>query len=118
MASVNPDVKELKQIQQRISDIMRQYTAEQQERQRMLSYIEYASRNDVQLMSASASNSRERRRRGGGSDMQQEIDTLKQQMSEKEAAIGRLWNKLAELQERERELTAKSSPRGSSQRYY
>lgn len=43
MTSLNPDVKELKQIQQRISDIMRQYTAEQQECQRMLSYIEYVS---------------------------------------------------------------------------
>lgn len=109
MASLGPDAQELKKIQKRISDIMRDYTAEQESRQNLLNTIEYVSSIDVQLMSRSTSSSMMRRGLPLNLDINVRVAQLTQELSEKEAAIGRLWNKLAELQERERELMLRSS---------
>lgn len=108
MTSSNADRKELKRVQKRISELMRDYAAEQEHRQNLLNTIQYVSSTNIQLMSDSASSSRRNRRRTDTADMSTTIDQLQRQLAEKEAVIGRLWNKLAELQERERELEAQT----------
>lgn len=57
-------------------------------------------------MSASASSARRNRQKADSTDMNIMIEELQRQLNEKDAMIGRLWYKLAELQERERELKA------------
>lgn len=106
MTSSNPDREELKKVQRRISDLMREYSADQQDRQNLLDTIQRVSSTDIQLMSASASSARRNRRKGDTTDMNTMREELQRQLNEKDAMIGRLWYKLAELQERERELQA------------
>lgn len=106
MTGLNPDSKELKKVQKRISDTMRDLTDEQENYQNLINAIQDASAVDVQLMSNSASSSRRRRGRRDAGNMNRRVEELQTQLSAKEVAIGRLWNKLAELQEKERELTA------------
>lgn len=88
---------------------MRKYTMEQEERQTLLNLIQHVSDANIQLMSQKASNSKKRRRQAETATMEENIARMKQNLAEKEAEIGRLWMKLVELQERERELTARSS---------
>ena len=108
MTSPNADRKELKRVQKRISELMRDYATEQEQRQNLLNTIQSVSSSNIQLMSASASSSRRNRQRTDTTDMRTTINELQRQLTEKEAVIGRLWNKLAELQERERELEAQT----------
>lgn len=104
MTSQNPDGKELKKVQRRISDIMRDFADEQERRQNLLSIIAHVSSANIQLMSRTASSVRENRHLENPEDMQATIKKLEREINEKEAVIGSLWRKLAELQEKEREL--------------
>lgn len=90
MTSPNADRTELKRVQKRISELMRDYAAEQEERQNLLNTIQYVSSTNIQLMSTSASSSRRKRRRADPTDTSITIDQLQRQLNEKEVVIGRL----------------------------
>lgn len=109
MASHGPTAEELRQVQKRISDIMRDYTAKQKERQDLLNYIDNVNDEALERISASVSVSMRRRGRTENITMKQRVEQLQNELAEKDEVIGRLWYTLAELQERERELMAQSS---------
>lgn len=106
MASADAERKELEDVKKRISNIMRDFAAEQQQHQNLLDLVRNASPAEVQLMSASASSASLNRQLAEPPDINTTVDDLQRQLIENEAAIGRLWLELADLQERERELKA------------
>ncbi|TWU71832.1 hypothetical protein ED733_002250 [Metarhizium rileyi] len=108
MTGPNPSVKEIEHVKKRISDIMREYTAKQIERQHLVEVAELTSKVDRQLLTAATSSSRQRRGLEAAEDMNGRVTALQKEIAEKDEVIGRLWYKLAELQEKERELTKKA----------
>ncbi|KAK8912649.1 hypothetical protein VCV18_012328 [Metarhizium anisopliae] len=97
MTSLTPDIKELEDVQKRLSEVMRDIDKEDEEIKRLTDAIQGASRDDLDLMTRTASSSRRRRARADVEDMNNRVDSLRQQLYESEQKKGRLWQKMGDL---------------------
>lgn len=82
MTSLTPDIKELEDVQKRLSEVMRGIDKEDEEIKRLTDAIQGASRDDLDLMTRTASSSRRRRARADVEDMNNRVDSLRQQLYE------------------------------------
>ncbi|GAB0134979.1 hypothetical protein EsDP_00003331 [Epichloe bromicola] len=107
MTSLTPDLKELKDVQKRISETMYDIDKKNEEEAVLAYAIQGASREEISLMGRSASSVRRNRDVADTEDMNERADYLRQRLFEIEQSKARLWLKIAELQEKEAELKQK-----------
>jgi len=100
MASTAEDLKK------RISEIMEALGKEQQELDDILEFISKIDDADLEQMSGSASSARNKRNREKARSVAEVRKEYENRRAEKEANIGRMWEKIQGLQEQERKLEA------------
>jgi replicative DNA helicase len=83
-----------------MADVMK----EQTELDGILLYIDSLSRDNMQQMSRSASSAKRKRNKAGVRPVDEEKQAYEERRAEKQENLGRLWMKIHELQELEREL--------------
>uniref|UniRef100_A0A1Y1KHU5 Uncharacterized protein n=1 Tax=Photinus pyralis TaxID=7054 RepID=A0A1Y1KHU5_PHOPY len=104
MTSLKPDIKELEEVQKRLSETMRDIDKEDEETIRLTNAIEGASSNDLYLMTRTASSSRRRRNKADVKDMNSTVEALRQKLFESERRKARLWEKMADLKGQAEEI--------------
>lgn len=104
MASLTPDAEELAAVQKRLSDVMREIDDKNKDIMNLMQAIENTSREDLELMTRSASSSRKRRTKADVIDMNDAVDDLRERLNKSELKKLRLLQKMNELKSRENEL--------------
>jgi len=99
-------VKELQRTKKRISETMQDVQRAQSELNEILKYIETIEASNAIQMSGSASSARSRRKKNKGDTktIEEELESFRHMQAEKEESLGRLWEKLHDLQAKERNL--------------
>ncbi|KAL7784091.1 hypothetical protein V8C37DRAFT_413511 [Trichoderma ceciliae] len=99
-------VEELERTKRRISETMREVQRAQNELNDILKFIETIEASNAIQMSGSASSARSRRKKNKGNTKtaEEELDSYRHKQAEKEESLGRLWEKLHDLQAKERNL--------------
>jgi Asp-tRNA(Asn)/Glu-tRNA(Gln) amidotransferase C subunit len=100
MASTSEDLKK------RISEAMEELGKEQQELDDILGFIGRINDADLEQMSGSASSARNKRNKEKARSAAEVKEEHERRRAEKEANIGRMWEKIHDLQEQERKLKA------------
>lgn len=109
MTSLTPNIKELEEVQKRLSEVMRDIDKEDEEITRLTTAIEGATRDDLDLMTRSASSSRRRRARADVEDMNDRVDSLRQELFESEQKKAILWGKMTSLKGQVEEIKRRSN---------
>ncbi|KAG8424790.1 hypothetical protein J3458_001554 [Metarhizium acridum] len=101
---MSKDNDQLSVVRKRISETMAAVEEEQRELINILAFLSTISKEARQQMSESASGSQGARRRKTGLTIDQSGDYYQRRVVEKEQAIGRMWEKIHDLQVEERQL--------------
>ena len=101
--------KELDEIKKRITETMTIIDKEKIELEGVLALLQNLSNDTYDLITSSASNSRSKRDKnpGGVKTRDEEMQELEAVRNAKQDAIGRMWEKLHDLQQEERDLEGK-----------
>ncbi len=95
-------------LKKRISEAMKELNEEQRELDDILRFIDSIENAELEQMSGSASSARNRRNKDMAKSMIKEKEEYERKRADKEANIGRMWEKIYDLQEQERNLQAKN----------
>ncbi len=95
-------------LKKRISEAMKELDEEQRELDDILRFIDSIENAELEQMSGSASSARNRRNKDMAKSMIKEKEEYERKRADKEANIGRMWEKIYDLQEQERNLQAKN----------
>ncbi|ROT34543.1 hypothetical protein SODALDRAFT_329795 [Sodiomyces alkalinus F11] len=98
---------EVQALNKRISEIIGVLAEEQEKLDDILRYLESISEADLGKMSRSASSARNRRRKAGTKSIKEEKEEYENKRHHIEAKIGRLWEKINDLQKQKEDLEKK-----------
>ncbi|RMJ07399.1 hypothetical protein CDV36_013006 [Fusarium kuroshium] len=101
---MDPTSENLNQIKKRISEIMADVAKEQEELDAIVLFIDRIERQNQDQMSQSASSAKRRRRKAAAKTVEEEREDYERRRAEKQDIIGRLWQKIHDLQEQEKQL--------------
>ncbi len=96
--------EELARIKARISQEMTALAEEQGELDAILRFIDGMGQANLGQVSSSPSSARSRRRKAGSKSAEEESAGYEGKRAKKEENIGRLWEKIHDLQDKEKEL--------------
>jgi len=98
---------ELEKVKKRISEVMADVAREQRELDDILLFLSAIEQANLQQISGSASSARSRRNKVKAKSVEEEKKDYERRRAEKQESIGRLWMKIHDLQEQEKELKDK-----------
>ncbi|EXK77990.1 hypothetical protein FOQG_17319 [Fusarium oxysporum f. sp. raphani 54005] len=105
---MDPTPENLSEIKKRISEIMADVAEEQQELDAIVLFIDNIEQQNQDQMSQSASSAKRRRKKAAAMSLEEEKKDYERRRAAKQDSLGRLWQKIHDLQEQERELLKKN----------